>query len=728
MALENPAQDLIAALTTAPQTFLQPTSALYATSLLPAKRLLDPLAEEISHTQYERQQALRKKRKRGEYEQGSEPPILQLRHVHTEGFGASQVWEQAKKILEATHEELDRDVEQLVRLKDHTKESQANGVSRRSEADAEENEPESDDQDNSSSTGEVELDETDFTADSDEDGNEYGMEEYGDEALDREEFQPSNEEGSESSRDDAQEPFVADPNGLNDGFFSIDQFNKQSQFLEQRDALGEDDGVASDEEDVDWSVNPLGNGAYLQSVGRDTGRLRSQDKGRSEEDDENTEDDGPTFGDADLDALLNDSESDAEDALDVGGAMPGLSNTNEIRYADFFEPPPKKPSKSKRGRLAKTQPPPTASDGDDIETSIQRAISDVKRDIFDDEEDGDENESESSSSGQGIRSANLSTHERQRAKIAKEIQRLEAANVARKDWTLSGEARAAERPVNSLIEEDLEFERAGKPVPVITNEVSEEIEDLIKRRIIARDFDEVLRRRPDAISAQKEIRRGKVDVDDTKPQQGLADIYEAEHLRSTDPNYRDPRSEKLKREHAEINRLWKDISSKLDTLSNLHYKPKVPEANVNVVTDTPTIAMEDARPAVAGNSGDFSRLAPQEVYVPGGRGQGQHAEEIMRKGGAAVAREEMTRGEKLRRRRREKERLKKRKVNLEEKTSKKGGKAGEKQDILAELRRGGVKVIGNKGDVRDVDGKNVKKGKVGFAASDGGIRGSALKL
>jgi len=31
------------------------------------------------------------------------------------------------------------------------------------------------------------------------------------------------------------------PNNLNDGFFSIDDFNKQSQFLEQHDARGEDD-------------------------------------------------------------------------------------------------------------------------------------------------------------------------------------------------------------------------------------------------------------------------------------------------------------------------------------------------------------------------------------------------------------------------------------------------------------------------------------------------------
>merc|ERR1712187_257400 len=95
---------------------------------------------------------------------------------------------------------------------------------------------------------------------------------------------------------------------------------------------------------------------------------------------------------------------------------------------------------------------------------------------------------------------------KQRAHIADEIRRLEAANVAKKEWMLSGEARAAERPMNSLIEEDLEFERIGKPVPVVTTEVSESIEDLVKRRILAKEFDEIIRRRPgtsDAQDAQK---------------------------------------------------------------------------------------------------------------------------------------------------------------------------------------------------------------------------------
>ena len=46
--------------------------------------------------------------------------------------------------------------------------------------------------------------------------------------------------------------------GLNDGFFSIDDFNKQTQFLENQDARGDpNDGAASDEEDIDWEADPM---------------------------------------------------------------------------------------------------------------------------------------------------------------------------------------------------------------------------------------------------------------------------------------------------------------------------------------------------------------------------------------------------------------------------------------------------------------------------------------
>lgn len=61
---------------------------------------------------------------------------------------------------------------------------------------------------------------------------------------------------------------------------------------------------------------------------------------------------------------------------------------------------------------------------------------------------------------------------------------LEAKNVAPKEWMLMGEANSRSRPVNSLLEQDLEFDRIMKPAPVITEESVGSLEDLIKRRIL----------------------------------------------------------------------------------------------------------------------------------------------------------------------------------------------------------------------------------------------------
>ena len=81
-------------------------------------------------------------------------------------------------------------------------------------------------------------------------------------------------------------------------------------------------------------------------------------------------------------------------------------------------------------------------------------------------------------------------------------------------------------------------------------------------------------------------------------------MYEVDHLKTVDPEgYTDRRDEKLKREHAKIETMWKDVSAKLDALSSWHYKPKPPSASLNIVADVPTISMEDARPAGGGGCG-----------------------------------------------------------------------------------------------------------------------------
>ena len=711
---------LLSTLDSTSHSFLQPTPSLHAASLALAKRYLDPLATSTSTAQTQRQQVNRRKRKRRDYDADASWKPLQLTQLHLDGLKIDQVWGQARIILDATRVELERSLptkshsrETTDRLKVSAGDPLRNGKSvefRQPRGDP--SEFSSSDLDELDGEEELSLGESNGSLDDpnqqqldDEDEIGHSIDYEDGDMLDGEALSEKEDLDELSGSDEgSKETFHPDKHGLNDGFFSIDEFNRQSEFLEQQDARGENDGAASDEEDVDWDIDPLA----VTSSHKASRVLKDQAVEESEDDD-----DGPTFGDVDLNApdISDDDDSASGAELDDIGAM---NNTNDIKYADFFAPPPSKASKSSRRRaLPKTQPPP----GPTTEDDVQRTISAVRRDIFEDDLTPDEEGALSDAND------HRSSHQRRQAALTAEIRRLEAASVAKRDWTLSGEARAADRPINSLLEEDLDFERTGKPIPVITQEVSEDIEALIKRRIIAREFDEVIRRRPgNSATGNSDLRRGQFELDDSKPQQSLAEIYEAEHLKAVDPEgYTDKRDEKLKREHAKIEQMWKDVSAKLDALSSWHYKPKPPSASINVVADVPAISMEDARPTAGGEVGGESMLAPQEVYRPG---EGKRSkEEVLKKGsGLPVGREEMTRDEKVRRRRREKERIRKAGGLAPVKGSERGRKkAEEKRGVIEDLKKGGVGVIGKKGEIRDVEGKPVR-GQVAFGKGAGGYK------
>lgn len=157
--------------------------------------------------------------------------------------------------------------------------------------------------------------------------------------------------------------------------------------------------------------------------------------------------------------------------------------------------------------------------------------------------------------------------------IREEIAALEAENVAQKHWTLMGEATTRSRPQNALLEEDLEFERVMKSVPVITEETVQDLEERIKRRIMANQFDDVVRKRP--VNDKPFLPSRFFELQDTKSKQSLAEIYEDEYTAvKTGGVAGEDRDGKLKKEHDEIEKLWEQICSKLDALCNAHFTPK----------------------------------------------------------------------------------------------------------------------------------------------------------
>jgi U3 small nucleolar RNA-associated protein MPP10 len=112
------------------------------------------------------------------------------------------------------------------------------------------------------------------------------------------------------------------------------------------------------------------------------------------------------------------------------------------------------------------------SDGGDAEARTMRRL---QTDLL--AEDDDASSSKKDKSKQ-------SRYEQRMSALSEQIAELEAENVAEREWAMRGEINSRARPINSLLEEDLEFDQVAKVVPVVTEESSLTLEDKIKKRIL----------------------------------------------------------------------------------------------------------------------------------------------------------------------------------------------------------------------------------------------------
>lgn len=168
--------------------------------------------------------------------------------------------------------------------------------------------------------------------------------------------------------------------------------------------------------------------------------------------------------------------------------------------------------------------------------------------------------------------SDLSTYAQRQIALKEQIASLEAENVADKEWTMMGEATSRNRPLNSLLEEDLDFEHRTRVAKVVTEEKVAEVEDTIKRRILEGRFDDVVRRR--AFDTKPFLPSRTFELQDTKSQQSLAQIYEDEYVTTKEGGVVDDRDGKLEKEHKELEEIWEGITDKLDALCNAHFTPK----------------------------------------------------------------------------------------------------------------------------------------------------------
>lgn len=228
-----------------------------------------------------------------------------------------------------------------------------------------------------------------------------------------------------------------------------------------------------------------------------------------------------------------------------------------------------------------------------------------------------------------------STYEKRQAALQAEMAALEAENVGFKDWELGGEASATSRPKDAALEVDMDFIHSLKSAPLATAEHQEDLDDLIRRRILAEEWNDVPRRV--ALGDPRDFLPSKLaQLSDQKSQQSLAELYEQEYTQATAGGDK-PTSEadaKLAVEHEQLTTLIESVFSQLDRLSNAHYTPRPADVRAGQVTAAPTggiasMATEQALPEVANGA---TQQAPHEVYDPHSRTG------VLNKGGTRVSR------------------------------------------------------------------------------------------
>ncbi|NXT95704.1 MPP10 protein, partial [Anhinga rufa] len=197
-----------------------------------------------------------------------------------------------------------------------------------------------------------------------------------------------------------------------------------------------------------------------------------------------------------------------------------------------------------------------------------------------------------------------SSFEKRQEKMSKKIKTLEEELLEEKPWQLRGEVTGQKRPENSLLEETVLFDHAVRMAPVITEETTFQLEDIIKQRILDEAWDDVVPKEKPKEEAFEYKKR--ITLDHEKSKLSLAEIYEQEYMKL----HQQKTEEEENPEHKEIQEMMDSLFLKLDALCNFHFTPKPPVPEVKIVSNLPAISMEEVAPVAVS---DAALLAPEEI-------------------------------------------------------------------------------------------------------------------
>jgi len=420
-----------------------------------------------------------------------------------------------------------------------------------------------------------------------------------------------NNSWSEISQEEESEP-VIDParDELNDGFFDL---HEMEAFADEEEEMLPDEAIATQKLDTEL---------ILQKDKTKLPHLR--DRNRDEDESE-----GDEFDSSVKQAEASERERryrDSDDIHALKSLYEGVQDEDEavnMTAASFFGNP-NKPSRvfldklknpnNKKVSFKEDMDLLSIKDGSESEDIRRKPDNDEKINVVLKNEAESSNNNNKNSQECYLENGKCSNHAFHANMLNSLTEQLEREALAEKPWQMVGETKGTKRPVNSLLEATPDFESATKMAPMITVDHTISIEEMIKQRILAEDWDDVIPRKLPDIGLNRS--NGDLpEVSQEKSKLSLGELYEREYLKKAvgcdlDVVEKETEEEKSKNE---MKMLFANICSKLDALSNYHFTPRpVAKEAVCKTSTTPAIAMEDVLPLYVS---DARATAPEEIYA-----------------------------------------------------------------------------------------------------------------